>query len=179
MNRTANDPKPAGRERLKLALIPILLVIFCALLFRFQSGRSGSSSDASADLTRTRRARPALADSQKNVALALPPIEVAAVAAFSPFDKPSFGIPVEPEPTEDLTQGQSVPDNVPTQVPQESTESRRTIAPLQAVIRFQDGFAAIIDSTIVRAGDTLDGGLRVVEITSQGVVVEPYEESPP
>ena len=46
---------------------------------------------------------------------------------------------------------------------------------LQGIFNGRNGPAALIDSRIVRIGDEINPGLRVVQITASGIIVEPVE----
>lgn len=46
---------------------------------------------------------------------------------------------------------------------------------VQGIFKGSNGPAALVDSRIVRIGDEIEPGLRIVEITASGIVVEPAE----
>jgi hypothetical protein len=145
-------PNKALYERCKLALIPVLGLVFMAVMFWPSQPKSASSP---AELA-INNAIPKSAPLSPKV---WPTATWEDVTAFNPFDPPPRPAPTEKSPSE-ATAHDSQPEPDSVEAPN-----------IQAIYADQRGTIAIVDSRVVRVGDLL-GGRRIVAISANGLTLE-------
>jgi hypothetical protein len=160
-------------ERAKLALIPVLLLVLAGVLY----WPSDDSAAESVPTLVTQPAVPSLGQSTTHPANATKPkirwpeYSLNEVIAFSPFDP----LPMDEGTQAALASADSVqPSDAGGALPSPSQPTTKTLKAetLQAIYHDGRTAVALINSRLVRPGDLLEEGVRVVEITSAGVVVE-------
>ena len=182
------------KELLKLGLIPALILVLVAVVF-WPSGESSSSIEP-IGLAPTTAIKPANKD-VKTAAPKWPQVSLQELIAFNPFepyeptdDQPEY---VRVESTQSLGLFHSFlsADAIeafktkwwPGSGEQDAAKKIKSakndkpphyasIGTLKAVYFDARGAAAILDSEVVRVGDTVPGGRRIVEITEQGIKLE-------
>lgn len=161
-------PRTARTNLIKLGVIPLLVVVLVATLWYGSRPLPSSTPEGVAALsTRSRKARQPAAQKTKPD---WPKFDLNEVIAVSPFGpRTPFGAPT---PTESESTESTAIDSVP---PPKGDQQRTLTAAdgeLQAIYQTSSGAVAVVNSRIVRPGDLLAEGVRVVEITNDSVVVE-------
>ena len=181
---------------LKMALIPALILVLVAVVFWPSGGETVSTETSLVPAIATTNSTKTDA---KLVAVKWPSVPLNELVAFNPFEPyevpPTHEEPVtyETQPTAGLgaftklfssdTLGafktfwpSSVSQTMSTSNNKSTSNDRATrytsIGTLKAVYFDARGAAAILDSRVVRVGDTLPSGQRIVEITEQGIKLE-------
>jgi hypothetical protein len=170
----------------KLAMIPVLALVLAIVLYRNLSS-SGvavlrTPTAQSNDQPLAGGPRP---ESEKRIDRKRPPWpqvdlnEIVACDAFQPWPSPEPARPSSEPARKDAVPetgsrkkgnhdaAQNTASAGVTTKPQASNRGK-----LKAVFRDGTGAAAIVGSRVVRRGDVLEGGARVVEINAHGIVVE-------
>lgn len=196
-------PEKPLTARWKIAAIPVLSLI---LLWTLTHRPTDSGPDAPADteMTEADSAQPAPAASTEltadagspasatpeNQQVAIPPepridrnwavTSLHDVTAFDPFtlrgaleERAALAPPTAPAIADASPEPPAAADaSVSAPQPEYDVSQYR----LQAVFNSPRGPAAIVDSRIVRIGDELEPGLRIVRITPSGLIVEPADQ---
>ncbi len=178
---TSTDPTATRRATpaWKIALIPILTIV---LLWNLSTGDEeplGAATVAeTADETGSTNSldsspapselQPAPFDTKP-----WPAVDSETIAEFDPF-----ALSGELEQRSTVPSAPELPQPVAA-IDEKQSEQRIQEAlshlQLQGIFNGKNGPAALIDSRIVRVGDEIKPGLRVVQITASGIVVEPVE----
>ena len=174
-SKTASRPTPAW----KIALIPILTIV---LVWNLSTGdkkplEAATVADTAdkAVVTNSLDSSPALSEPQpaQFATKPWPAVNSETIAEFDPFAlsgelEQRSTVPAAPEESQAVT---SIDEDQTEQQIQEALSHLQ----LQGIFKGRNGAAALIDSRIVRIGDEIKPGLRVVQITASGIVVEPVE----
>jgi hypothetical protein len=142
-------------ERYKLALIPALGLVLAAILF-WPSKPGFQPAATSPVVAETPSRAPKTTATPKTWA----GTTWNEVGEFNLFDPPPT-----PEP-----EGKTI-DSTASSERMERERSNSVTPQIQAIYQDARGAIAIVDSKVVRVGDTLDGR-RVAEITSSGIVLD-------
>lgn len=156
-----------ARQWLKMALIPSLVLVLVAVVCwpTKKQGDAIQTTLMTSDVSNKSATKPATVKPSK-----WPTMLLEEIVAFNPFDPHPVLPPVDAH--EELnTLGEPTVSNEK----QSTREALPRPAPsgtLQAVYFDAKGAAAILDSKVVRVGDVLPSGDRIVEITAQGIKLE-------
>lgn len=177
------SPTANQRQRWKAALIPLLgLVLVAVLLWPEPIERPAASDARSAVATRSPAALVSASSAIESASEGdrWPQVELEAITAVNPFVRPPaiqrlLDKPVKPKDVE--VSGSSNADPQPPQTASSTTVSAAEPPPvddvkLQAILASDGGRTALIDSQIVRPGQLLPNGYRVVDITPTALVLE-------
>ena len=177
------SPTANQRQRWKAALIPLLgLVLVAVLLWPEPIERPAASDARSAVATRSPAALVSASSAIESASEGdrWPQVELEAITAVNPFVRPPaiqrlLDKPVKPKDVE--VSGSSNGDPQPPQTASSTTVSAAEPPPvddvkLQAILASDGGRTALIDSQIVRPGQLLPNGYRVVDITPTALVLE-------
>ncbi len=176
---------PTNLERLKLGLIPVL-----ALVMYFVISSSDDESPAISAADDVESAPGAIdADDERPAtqpmrlrARSLPQLPMAGILQHDPFAFPAAfsqrinpANPVPGQETVDTTKVETTVGNLESAA--QSVATPQKLAALQQrrvtmFLRDRQGPAAVIGTKVVHVGDLLEDGVRVVEISSKGVVLE-------
>ena len=159
----ANSGSHFGREHVKLALIPVLGLILVAIAFQPAKTEGVPATAATSPLSAANSAA-ALNQAAEGGRPNWPEMRLEDLVACNPFEPRSVPVPQELPAT--APTAESNPDHAPAEPPP------HTPGQLQAIYHDARGAAAIVDSQIVRVGDVLEDGSRIVAITSQGLELE-------
>ena len=159
-----NSGSRFGGERIKLALIPVLGLILVAIAFWPAKTEGVPASAATSSLSAANSAA-ALNQTAAGPSPIWPEIRLDDLVAHNPFEPRSVPVPKEMPAASPTAAGN--PDPAPAEPPAHPPGQ------LQAIYHDARGAAAILDSQIVRVGDVLEDGSRIVAITSQGIELEP------
>lgn len=188
--------KKSSRDRMKLAVIPLLVLLLAVLCWPSSSDDvpRHPSRDRLASVTATSTGAAAV---EPSPAMAIastenlskkgfnwPAMDLESIVGKSPFDR-------APAIRQMFGENPEVVANAISLEPGEFGSAEEsdlvtaaidyaTIGTLQAVLQSESGPVALIDSRIVRPGDLIGGGqYRIVEITPQAVMVEAIVLPPP
>lgn len=178
-------------ERAKMALIPVLLVAFGGVLYGRFIGTSAGGSPKAVELAppSPAAAGPGASTSTasgagKTTVRQRPRANLPEVIANNPFRRPlrpavpDLSEPAEAEATttESEPAANEPPESDSALIVVEAEEvpraPRRWPQKVQAVFIDEQGAAAIVDGRVVRLGDLLESGARVVEISATAVMFE-------
>lgn len=171
-------------EKLKLGAIPVLAIVMYFVL-------TSPSDDVGASAAKVKGATPPdpdpaageqpPTDPTKFVRTrSLPEQSLTAILQHDPFAFPTALLP--PAPVEQTSDAEVAPVSVEPVVeqqviPDQGVATPQKLAALQRhrvtmFLRDRQGPAAVIDQRVVHVGDLLEEGIRVVEISPSGVVLE-------
>ncbi|MGE0610591.1 MAG: hypothetical protein AB7O62_26110 [Pirellulales bacterium] len=173
------DKTPA--ERRKLALLALLAVLFVVVLYWQFAGAGGSP--AAADLAVARPPRTvypaAIPESHGTARRDWPTADLSETIAHNPFRMPAqFIPPPEPEQVVELDEQavaaveQAQAEPIEEQLPAVEPPPFQWPVKVQAVFVDARGAAAMVDSRVVRVGDRLESGARVIEIAPGHVMLQ-------
>lgn len=172
-----NSKESAKTDKRKMALIPVLAGVLIWNLTGSDDDRSSISVDASASsaqkLTEAESLIRQLERNRQNVSQKnWPAFELSDIIDFDPFSLTGTlaersGVVSDAEL---LAAQTATADGVAGDDKIESKEP--DVNPVRAVAIGKNGAAALIDSRIVRVGDELEAGIRVVAIERNAIVVE-------
>ena len=174
------NPKAASltTDKRKMALIPILVGI---LIWNLSGSGDHAGSGATADsatqsaqtLTETDGLSRQLRSNQNRALLKnWPPFELEDMVKFDPFSL--TGALAERSGLQDaeqlLASQPKAESKISPGTPDENPDSSQN--PVRAVTIGQNGAAALVDSRIMRVGDQLEDGIRIVAIERNAIIVE-------
>ena len=176
-----NAPKNANKNKVKMALIPLLGVVLIYMVFASRGGKKrpqpqqqAASGPAVATATATSGTETAARPSQQ---AAVPPCpwpnrSLAEILRFDPFQLRSPVVastelsqvspPLVEEPSGQDRERSQLVERFSRKVP-------------EMVVRSRHGALAVIDGQTVREGDVLDGTVRVVAIRADEILFELLE----
>lgn len=154
--------KRTPQQWLRIALIPTLAAILLVLTRSLVTG----DSQAVEALAMEKGEVNSLPTSVVPAATSKwPEMKLADVIAFDPFELPKT------EQTRETTVVSSAMDQ---NAPNRSAAEAASVGEVQAVYIDSRGTAALVDSKVMRVGDMLPDGRRIVEITTQGIRLEGF-----
>ncbi len=149
------------RKKIKLAAIPILLLVLVCVIAWPNGKPSQVELSPLNSLAVDTNIEPLQAVTAHKILWPEANIEeIAAFDFFKPLEKPKAIDTAAMSPTANLEDDKIL------------TRDRIELVKVQAIYRDQRGAAAIVDSRIVRVGDSLSEGARIVEITDREVFVK-------
>jgi hypothetical protein len=146
----------------KLALIPALILVLLVVLCWPAQDEAGAGGEPVA--LSPGAANPSSGKQPDAARSKWPKARLEDLLALNPFEPPQA--PQSAETLPEANAAREVSSEEPAQPP------AIPIGKLQAVYFDAHGAAAILDSKVIRVGDTLPNGKRVVEITSRGIKLE-------
>lgn len=160
MNRSVNQYY--RQQKLRKMQAAGLAVVFLLVLW-FQFGRTTNDAEivtaASAPPTSVAATIEPERETPKpdDDAIELPQLSIEQIIAANPFSTPQTATIIEPEPQPKIIEAPSEP-----------------IAPpaVAAIYKTPTGWAALVDRQVVRPGDYLSTGHRVLDVTPTGIRVE-------
>lgn len=172
MANTPRTPK-RFREKVKLALIPLLSAILLAVLSDDGETPSPEATPAVALALRSSSATPTRSSpgmagrTNSSRPQEWPTMPLGEILAHNPFAFPDALLPVPAEPP-------PVPQRPVTLEDVESANRQELLdqwqsAQITAFYRSKEGPVAIVRSRVLSEGDVLEGGLRVIEIRPDGI----------
>ncbi|MCH2117126.1 MAG: general secretion pathway protein GspB [Pirellulales bacterium] len=169
-------PSSAITEKLKIAIIPVLATLLLVMLYHAFSGANESQTDTpSVSSTTTRQVPQAtLAKlpprTSQNPLRHWPQQTLAEILKYDPFSiTPQQPGEQNQPPT---TGGEKAALAGQMKQPHSATDSRFTNKIPEMMFHSRHGTMAVIDSQVVREGEILRNGTRVVEIRTDGIVLE-------
>jgi hypothetical protein len=179
---TAPSRPETPTPRWKVALIPVLGLVLLFVLWP----SSGSEPELELNRPRSGDTDAASRDEQTPALPPLPHFDVSTALDFNPFETPEairelIHGPPEPEP--ELVDAERATQEQADQV--EATVERLRKLQVSAVLTNRSGtgkeapVAAVVGSRIVRVGDVLENGARVVRIDGNGILVRVDPETDP
>lgn len=167
---------PSSTPRWKVALIPILLVVFGYVLWPAADRIPGVAPGGHV-ATATAQVSP----SGKGVVVPpLPKFDVEVAVGFNPFQTPTairdliHGIP-ELEQVDSAAELLAAQEQVSQQ---EARMDKLRRLKVSLILSGKEGKAAIVGSKIVRVGDQIEPGVRVVRIDDGGLLLRMEQETP-
>ena len=159
------NPNAARNQKIKMALIPVLGVIFLVVMWPASEDMEGVEDANGVISSPTLVADPALAVAAPTARW--PKVDLATATQFNPFAPPR-----PPDKVAVAEEGVGNEDGSEVVTDSKASISSRKVRSAAAVIE-RDGKAyAYIDGEFAAVGDTLQGGGKVVTITADAVVVE-------
>lgn len=172
MNRT---------DQMKRVLIPVLTLVLLFVLFRTDDSEPSETSEAEstteAENSPVETTAPDSGFDMPAVVRRWPQVELPALLKFDPFTLPaalrisSQAASVNEKPASDVQEQEEAERQI---------ERERLVARAAALLQKnvsvvyqnESGTVALIDSRPVRVGDQLEEGIRIVEISPKGIVLQ-------
>lgn len=170
---TTEQEKKTLRQWARLAAIPLLVVVLIGVLC-WPSGDSDATVEVAALAPNAAPTRQA--EKNQPATSKWPKARLEEVIAFNPFEPP-MPEKVQQLPEDLLAEADALERARADQAdaPTSQRELPVTTVPigkLQAIYFDTHAAAAIVDSKVLRVGDELPGGRRILEITAQGLKLE-------
>lgn len=163
-----SEPNNTSKRWIKISLIPVLLGVLALVLWPGSNSQNVELALDPAEILAEENSPVTPVSSTSNSEKSVwRKADIQDVIAFNPFEAYS------PKESQSAGDGETNGSGLPSaEHPDDSRSQEAAVGTLQALFVDSQGAAAILDSQVIRVGDTLPSGARVIEITAEGVKVE-------
>jgi hypothetical protein len=161
--------RTSNSNLMRLLLIPVLCVVLLAVLC-WPAAKQDTSASAPLQTSEDAVQKASELPSTKTKRPEWPVATLSDVVAFDPFQPLNSLATVAPIEVQDNEPIDNINSN-----DDDALEKPKSVVALQAIYFDKRGAAAILDSRVVRVGDVLANGSKVVGIHAQGVTLDGFK----